>query len=97
MLNTPVSPLGYDQITDLSAAVGLGTIPAGATCAVLIPETQSVRFRDDGVAPTAGVGMLLVVNVPYVYTGNLEAIEFIQASASAKLNIAFYSQPSVIY
>ena len=89
--------LGYQQITDLSSAVGL-TVPTLApdgsnqkpTFALIICETQGVRWRDDGIAPSASVGMPLAAGVPLQYDGDLNKIKFIQQSASAKLNVSYY-------
>jgi hypothetical protein len=89
--------LGYQQITDLSSAVGL-TVPLLApdgsnqkpTFALIICETQGVRWRDDGTAPTASIGMPLAAGVPLQYDGDLNKIRFIQQTASAKLNISYY-------
>lgn len=88
-------PLGYQQITSLGTAVGL-TIPAGATHAFVNAEVANVRWRDDGTAPTASVGMLLEAeqsSVPAVdlfYAGTLSQIKFIAVSGSPKLNISYY-------
>ena len=90
--------LGYQQITDLSSAVSL-TVPqkdlsglAGTPrIAIITPEGQGVRWRDDGVAPTASVGMPLAAGVTLQYDGDLSQIQFIQQSATAKLNITYYS------
>ena len=91
------SCLGYQQITDLSAAVGL-TVPtrdqtglsAKASFALITPLTQTVRWRDDGVAPTASVGMPLAAGVTLQYDGDLSRIRFIQTTASAELNVSYY-------
>lgn len=82
-------PLGYQQITSLSSAVGL-TVPAGATVALISPESQSVRWRDDGTNPISSVGMVLNAGDSIFYTGYLEKITFIEVTASAKLNISYY-------
>jgi hypothetical protein len=85
-------PLGYQQITSLSASTAL-TVPAGATQAVIYVETQAVRYRDDGTAPTAAVGAPLAVTgsgQPFVYNGTLSAIRFIEQTASAKINVLYY-------
>lgn len=82
--------LGYQQITSLSAATGL-TIPAGATLAVITPLTQGVRWRDDGVDPTATVGMPVAAGAYFNYDGDLNRIRFIQQTASAELNISYYA------
>lgn len=82
--------LGYEQITSLSASAAL-TVPAGATRAIITAEAQGVRWRDDGVAPTASVGMILPVLVTLSYDGDLNRIRFIQQAASAILNVSYYA------
>jgi hypothetical protein len=90
--------LGYQQITSLSSAASL-TVPATdvnglnqrPTIAMITPETQAVRWRDDGVAPTASVGMPLAAGVTLQYDGDLTMIKFIEQTASAKLNISYYA------
>jgi len=97
-LKAVTSCIGYQQITSLSAATGL-TVPAldkngnqqQPTFALIIAEDQPVRWRDDGTDPTASVGMVLPVNVPLQYDGDLTRIKFIQTAASAKLNISYYA------
>jgi hypothetical protein len=84
------TPVGFQQITSLSASTAL-TVPAGATLALVQVETQIVRWRDDGTAPTASVGMFIPVNDMLVYDGNLATIRFIEASASAKLDVTYYA------
>ena len=49
-----------------------------------------MRWRDDGVDPTASVGMLLVAGTPLQYDGDLSRIKFIETTASAKLNVSYY-------
>jgi len=90
--------LGYQQITSLSASTAL-TVPIrdvnGLSCrpaiAIITPETQAVRWRDDGVAPTASVGMPLAAGVTLQYDGDITKILFIEQTASAKLNITYYA------
>lgn len=82
--------LGYQQITSLSSASGL-TIPQGTTMAVITPESQGVRWRDDGTNPTASVGMPIAAGAYFNYDGDLNRIKFIEQSASAKLNVAYYA------
>jgi hypothetical protein len=89
--------MGYQQLGTLSSATGL-TVPARtpdgmsakANFALIVAETQNVRWRDDGVDPTASVGMLLVAGIPFQYDGDLAKIKFIETTASAKLNISYY-------
>lgn len=82
--------LGYQQITSLSASTGL-TVPSGATLAVIVPEVQPVRWRDDGVAPTASAGMPLGVETVLSYDGDLNRIRFIEQTASSALNVSYYA------
>ena len=82
--------LGYQQITSLSTAKAL-TVPAGATMALIAPDTKDVRWRDDGTAPTSSVGMPLVVGTTLNYDGDLNRIRFIETAASAVLNVSYYA------
>jgi len=83
-------PLGYQQLTSMSSATPL-TVPAGTTLAIFKAEAQSVRWRDDGTAPTATVGMLLATtDTPIFYYGTIVNLQFIQATAGAILNVTYY-------
>jgi hypothetical protein len=85
------TPLGYTQITNVSAAVGISP-PGNATVAILSAEGYDLRYRDDGVNPTATIGMPLYVGSPLTYQGNLSAIKVIQTAGSsgqATLNVSF--------
>jgi hypothetical protein len=83
------TPLGYQQITSLSSSTAL-TIPTGATYAIICAETQAVRFRDDGSAPTSSIGMPLAVGACLTYDGNLSLLRFIQQTSSATLDALYY-------
>lgn len=90
-----LSPRGYCQLTSLSASTLLsacsGGIPDGATIANVIVESQAVRYRDDGTAPSATVGMPLAVGTDKVFVlNNLGTLRFIEQTSGAKLNVSFY-------
>ena len=97
-LKAITSGLGYQQITGLSAATKL-TVPrrdlsglAGTPrIAIITAEAQAVRWRDDGVAPTATVGMPLPAGVTLQYDGDLSQIQFIEQTAGAIVNVTYYS------
>lgn len=89
IIDAVLTPNGYQQITDLSAATGL-TVPDGTVLAIIQSEAQSVRWRDDGTNPTASVGMLLETGNSIVYNGGFAALKLIQTAASAKLNVSYY-------
>ena len=90
--------MGYQQITGLSVAKGL-TVPTidpntgltvKANFALITPDTNGVRWRDDGTAPTASIGMPLAAGVTLQYDGDLSKIKFIESTASAVLNVSYY-------
>lgn len=98
-LKAITSCMGYQQITALSTAQAL-TVPvvdpvtglnAKPSIALITPEAEGVRWRDDGVAPTASVGMPLAAGVTLQYDGDLTRIRFIEQTATAKLNISYYA------
>jgi hypothetical protein len=97
-LKAVTSCIGYQQITNLSSAVGL-TVPVldknglnqKPTFALIVAETEAVRWRDDGVNPTTTVGMPLAVGVPLQYDGDLSRIKFIEQTSGGVLNISYYA------
>ena len=90
--------LGYQQITSLSSAANL-TVPTRdvnglnqrPVIALITPEGQAVRWRDDNVAPTSSVGMPLAVGVTLQYDGDLTMIQFIEQVGGAKINVSYYA------
>lgn len=97
-LKAITSCLGYQQITTLTSATSL-TVPtvdlnglsAKPSLAIITPETAGVRWRDDGVDPTASVGMPLAAGVTLQYDGDLSRIRFIEQAPTARLNIVYYA------
>ena len=92
MISQSYEPLGYQQLTatQLSSAQGL-TPPAGAEVALISVEVAAVRWRDDGTPPTSSVGMILPNGLaPFEYSGRLSAIQFIAATGSPLVNVAYY-------
>jgi hypothetical protein len=86
---TGYSPKGYQQIVGLASSTAL-TVPTGATVAFIAVSTQAVRYRDDGTAPTATVGMPVPAGSQLMYSGSLSAVRFIQQTATATLDISYY-------
>ena len=88
----------YEQIEVGGTAVGIATTtttPAGRsqmnTCEVRV-EAASVRFRDDGTAPTADVGFPLDDNDTLTIATNVRAraIRFIRSAGTAVVNVRCY-------
>jgi hypothetical protein len=66
------------------------TPPTGATIAQICVETAPVRYRDDGIAPTASVGIPLAAGWCGPYAGPLSAIQFIAQSGSPTIDVSYY-------
>lgn len=87
--DTALKPLGFEQITGLSVVKSLN-VPANATLAVIQAESPGVRYRDDGIDPTAAVGMFIAGGTEIKCRGNLPKMRFIEGAAGAKLNVSYY-------
>lgn len=79
--------------TSSGASLTSGGIPPSATLVYIVPETQAVRYRDDGANPTASVGEPIANGGTFTYQGTMSALAFIEQTASAKLNLSFYKAP----
>jgi 2-methylaconitate cis-trans-isomerase PrpF len=97
-LKTTNQVLGYQQIVGAAASTAL-TVPSRdqngqnvkPTLALIVVESQSVRWRDDGTDPTASVGMPVLANGMLSYDGDLTRIRFIQTAATATINVTYYA------
>lgn len=87
-------PLGYQQFTPAASQL-LPSVPAGTIFAIITTETQAVRWRDDGTAPTAGVGYPLAIGDELRYTGDFTSFRLIQAAVGAVVSVCYYSGPLV--
>lgn len=93
-------PLGYAQLTSIDASTlvstatfgsaGAAGIPAGTQLLVVQPQSQAIRWRDDGTAPSTTVGMPLAVGATLNYTGNFAALRVISSTAGAGVNLVAY-------
>lgn len=93
---TPTRCLAHEQLTSLSTATSLTSSKyAGAVsyCIIECDHTANkyVRYRDDGTAPTATTGISIAPGEKLIYDGNFADLQFIEESASAKLNVSYYS------
>ena len=86
-------PCGYTQTTvttvqTLAIPAACGSNPS---LVVIKAETQAVRYRDDGVAPTATVGMpVAVTDAPIHYEGTISALQFIAQVSGGVVDASFY-------
>lgn len=90
-----VASLGFQQLdaTALASSVGF-TLPIvngmKPNAAFISSFTGNVRYRDDGTAPTAAIGMRLVAgNDPFLFQGNMDNFRAILEGASPTLNITY--------
>jgi len=76
----------------LSVATATNLTPsAGATIAQICVETAPVRYRDDGIAPTAATGIPVSAGACWSYAGPLGAIQFIAQSGSPTIDVSYYN------
>jgi hypothetical protein len=85
-----LQPVGFARVFPLTVATALPAAPAGTKVALIQAEAQNVRWRDDGVNPTAATGMVMTAGDSMIYSGDLSAIRFIESVVGANLNVTFY-------
>lgn len=96
----PTNPVSHTGGTGSGATFTLtynsNVPPPGANSCTIEAEAQVVRYRGDGVAPTATIGEQLLVKaagVPpleLVGVGAMRNMQFIEAVGGAKLDIEFF-------
>jgi len=87
-----VQPAGYEQKTVSTAAVALASVPDRSNFAIITVAGGAVRFRDDGVDPTAALGHPLEVGDRLHYDLNrADALKFIRRdSTDATLDVTYW-------
>lgn len=84
--------LGYQQFTSLTGSTAL-VIPSKCEFVEVTVEAQPVRWRADGTAPTAGVGMPLAVGESKIFTmQQIPQLRFIEQAVGAILNVTYYGR-----
>jgi hypothetical protein len=90
--NASTTPLGYQQLNsaDLASSATL-TVPTNAKRALIQNNgAQASRWRIDGPAPTALVGMRLAGGEEIDITGPITALRFIREAEGVQLDITYY-------
>jgi hypothetical protein len=91
------TPLGYQQISaaTLAAATPLTLPPPGNGQNIGYARIQAdggtVRWRDDGVAPTAAVGMQIADGGFLDYYGDFTKFQAILSTSTPTLNVSYYA------
>ncbi len=89
-------PMGHFQgTTDAATAKSMATligaaIPGGANW-VRISHDVACRYRDDGTAPTASVGISMQATYINDYNGDLSTLQVISQSGTATYDLSFYA------
>lgn len=78
-----VKPLGYEQLTVSDSAVGLASIPAGASRAIVMVEAEPLRYREDGNDPTSSVGVLCVAATRFELESRQAILNFLAIRSGA--------------
>jgi len=100
----PKNPVDYATLTVSSTAVSLltdasPTLPSAAKGALITVETDQVRYREDGTAPTSSEGILLEAGDVLTYDSwtnrenwrsVMKTVQFIRVSTDATLKIQYY-------
>jgi hypothetical protein len=85
------APCGIQNITSLNTVKTLTAPPKGNPNVVYMQAvTQDVYYTDDGTTPSATAGLLLKAGAaPTRFVGKIDALQFIEAAASAVLKVAY--------
>jgi hypothetical protein len=81
---------GAEQTLTLTSSAQSLTVPTGSVWATLCLETANARWRDDGTAPTASVGVPLTAGQCMQYAGPFTRFQIIAQSGSPVLSVSFY-------
>jgi hypothetical protein len=90
----PLACLGYQQLlhAGLGSAVAL-TVPAGTRVIDMQVAVGAVRLREDGTAPTAGIGSYYAAGMTKRLVGlDFAGVKVIEAtgSSTAEVNVTYY-------
>lgn len=98
--NAPsLNPFAFEQVTVSTASIGFTAAtfaPSGQTpadFAVVSVESQAIRYRDDGVAPSTTVGHVVAAASSFTVCGlnSIRIVRFIRDDASdATLDVSYY-------
>lgn len=85
--------ISFEQISlDATTAKALTTIPAGCHKAIVQAETNNVRLRMDGTAPTSAIGEIIVASgaARELHGTEISGAKFIAATNPAIINVHYY-------
>ncbi len=83
-------PIGYHQLTTLTTAQ---SCPGTGSLVMIQAEAQNLRYRVDGINPTAAVGMLLAAGECHslnLGAGRITDIKVIETVVGGILNVTTF-------
>lgn len=92
-------PVSFEQLTVSSTAklltatkYDIGDGEGVADLAIISVETDAIRYRTDGVAPTATVGMPQAANSTFTVYGVLcvKKLQMIRVTTDATIEVSYY-------
>lgn len=95
-----LNPFAFETITVSSTSIGFTATtfaPAGQTQAVMAVATlatNDIRYRSDGLDPTAAIGHALAATgtITVCGIGSLRQTRFIRQTADGTLSVSYYRQ-----
>jgi len=99
LVSSSVTPFAFETITVSTVSIGFTAAtayPTGgdapAIMAILTTETNSIRFRSDGAAPSSTVGHLVAASSSIEVCGAqaVRTFRMIRASADATIQATYY-------
>lgn len=90
---TPIFLYVSAGASQMGLAVGANTtlsVPTGATLAEICVEGASVRYRDDGAAASASLGIPVGAGTCFPYSGPLAVLSFSAQSGSPTIDVSYY-------
>lgn len=92
----PISATSSTAVTVssvITAASAASATLSAPNYALIRAETQAIRYRDDGTAPTAAVsgGMPLAVGEVLEFDGEIGKLQFIAQAGTATVNVNLYN------
>ncbi len=97
MADDSLVAIGQAKLTSLAAATAFTITPPEATHVRITAATKSIRYREDGVDPTATVGTLVAIGGSVLLQTDPTKFRIIETAASASAHATFYSAPGAVF
>lgn len=83
--------LAVDNVTPVSLTVPDVKNVGPVVYALIVVETAPIRYRDDGINPASGTGMLIQAGMFLeIAEDSLRSVRFVAESSAATLDITYY-------